>query len=93
MPLRTRYVAAVSSQSIYREPVWSPKRIPSGTRYDVYLRTAPDRIWSEQVYTKDALKASLCLQAKNTSLPLTVATRDTRFGEEIVTVELVNATV
>lgn len=88
MPMLTRYVASVQTKSIYRDPISAVKRIPKGTRYEVHLRETFKSAWGELVYTLDALKASLCLQAQKTGTPITVATRETKFGNEIVTVEL-----
>lgn len=93
MPTFTRYVQAVDSREIYRAPAWSQARIPKGTRYDIHLRTDHSAIWGETVYTRDALTASLCLQAKKTDRQITVGTRDTKYGSEIVTVELVGSDV
>jgi hypothetical protein len=41
------------------------------------------------LYTMDPLKASLCQRAGRIRRTVTLATRDTQWGEEIVSVELV----
>lgn len=54
----------------------------SAIRYEVLLVEGP------MVYTWDALKALLCERAALLGLPVNVHTRDTKYGNEIVQVEL-----
>ena len=87
MPIRTGAVTAVGSKAIYRQPEWSPNRIPTGTRYTVWLHEAAS-VAPVPIYTTDQLRASACLEAKRVGRPVTVSTRGTRWGEEIVSVDI-----
>lgn len=87
MPIRTGLVTAVDSQVIYREPAWRAGRQPVGTRYDVAL-AVEGFTGFVPLYTTDALRASLCLGAKQKGQAVIVQTKDSRWGEEIVSVEL-----
>ena len=89
MPMEQGFVVAVNSQMIYKDPIWAMKRIPAGTRYDVYLSRAIGEPWSVQVYTRNEWQASLCLQAMKTRQAVTLGTKESRWGREIVTVDLV----
>lgn len=87
MPIRTGLVRAVDSQVLYRAPSPRADRVPVGTRYNVALG---EEGFSGFVplYTTDALRASLCLGAKQQGRAVIVGTRQSRWGEEIITVEL-----
>ena len=80
-------MTAVESKVIYRQPEWSPNRIPTGTRYTVWLHEAAS-VAPVPIYTTDQLRASACLEAKRVGRPVTVSTRGTRWGEEIVSVDI-----
>jgi len=78
MPLQTVWIAGV--KTIYRSDL-----VPV---YRIFARRTPTEVWSEEFTTRDALKASACERAYATGQPVTIASRETRFGWEIVTVEL-----
>lgn len=81
MPMVTVYVAGVRSLPVRG----------GLTRYQVFTRTAPGEIWNELYTTLDSLKASLCQRAWELGVTVTIGARDTRYGPEIVTVELAEA--
>jgi hypothetical protein len=72
MPMRTGLVKGVEPHPTYR------------ARYHVYLLG----LIGPPIYTLNAWHASLCERACALQQPITAATRETRFGEEIVRVEL-----
>lgn len=59
-----------------------PVKCRSGDRFEVVLPLAIP-------YTWDAMKASLCQRASTINRAATITTRQTTWGEEIVTVDLV----
>jgi hypothetical protein len=78
MPMRTgRITAVLPEKGIYAEPEWFAKRTRVGTRYGFQIQGVP-------VYTRDELRASWCLAAKQDQRLVTIGTRDTQWGETIV---------
>lgn len=76
MPLREYWIAGVRS-----------KRTRDGrTIFDVFARRAPEEPWSELFTTSEALLASLCQRAHEQARSVLIASRETRYGLEIVEV-------
>ena len=77
MPRRTGLITAAADKPIYAEPVWMNRRTRVATRYEFVIEGVP-------VYTRDELRASWCLAAKQDQRLVTIGTRDTAWGEAIV---------
>lgn len=86
----TAYVVDLRSQPVFDHPAWAAARRALGTRYEVFLRPPDAMRWTHEVYTTDELRASACLEAKRHQRPVTLTTRTTRYGEEIVSLSLEN---
>ncbi len=85
MPITAVYVQHVR-RTRFLEPGTFKTR---GTRFEILARTPPGSDWREIVFfTWDALKASLCERARLAGRLVTIADRDTKWGQEIVTVNL-----
>ena len=88
MPIYTGAVTAVTSKAFYViAQQRHPNRIPTGTRYTIWLHQ-DGSVVPVPIYTLDPLRASACLEAKRIGRPVTVSTRSTRWGEEIVSVDI-----
>lgn len=77
MPMRTGLITAAADKPIYAEPVWMNRRTRVATRYEFVIQGVP-------VYTRDELRASWCLAAKQASRAVTIGTMETAWGEAIV---------
>jgi hypothetical protein len=78
MPMMTVYIAEVR-----------PRLVARGlTRFEVMTEPSREYPGAKLLSTMNPLKASLCDQAAKHRQLITLATRDTRFGQEIVTAEL-----
>ncbi len=75
MPTEAVHICAVRSM-----------RYHNGTRFTVYAKRLGEKVWTDAFYTWDAWKASLCQESIKTSAVVVIGSRETRFGEEIVTV-------
>ena len=78
MPTYTGFVTAV-----YRYPVRG-----GFMRFEVATAPTPDGHATNIVTTIDPWTASACQRALVQKLPVTLGTRDTKYGEEIVTATL-----
>lgn len=85
MPIRTGRVTAMRDTVFYNGPRWHAEY--ATTRYEVFLWT-PGFSGTLPLYTTDPWRASLCREARRTQQSITAETRDTFYGEEILSVEL-----
>jgi hypothetical protein len=60
---------------------------PSYTVYDVFLAKPEGGVWVHIVSTKDPFQASLCNEAQKHGTLLDIGAKDSRYGQDLVTVE------
>lgn len=76
MPLQEYWVAGITV-----------KRIADGRRlFEVFTRRDPKETWSDRFFTFNAWQASLCDRAWHQERSVLIASRETRYGLEIVEV-------
>lgn len=76
MPTETVWIKSVQARRVF----------PTLTRYVVFASHDQGAIWSRELFTASALKASLCKESID-RFPVVIGSRETKWGFEIITIE------
>lgn len=79
MPLDTVRILRVHRSATVKQDVY---------RYDIDAETLTDPPWLKQFQTVNAWRASVCEQARIQNRPITIGSRQTKYGWEVITAEL-----
>lgn len=85
MPITTIAVASVTDRPVRSTHLWDQRKL---VKYDVQAAMEPGQGFAPLYETFDPLKASLCLRAKQTGSRVTIGWRETKYGRDIITVEI-----